>query len=451
MHTLLCLWGQSLNRRQEESESSLLSLPSLELCDIEHFMNTQSPSSADRDDGLRCLVLDLNSFFASCEQQENPDLRDKPLIVVPVMSDTTCAIAASYPAKACGIQTGTLVAEAKKMCPGLRLVQARPPLYVTYHHRILEAIETCLPIDEVMSVDEVACRLDKIQQQPAEARRLAARIKTMITHNVGSCLTSSIGIAPNKLLAKLASDMQKPDGLVILRKADLPKAILHLAPSDIVGIGPRMALRLTAGGIHTMHDLWEADAQKLRRVWGGIVGLRFHALLHGADLPSTPSPRRSLGRQHVLAPEERTLSRALPLLRQLLIRAAEKLRAEDFFCQRLYVEIKGVRNLGFWGDERQFGETQDTGLLLRLTEEMWKGAPPSLKPLRVGVVLSGLVESAHHQPDLFDGKVHPSRLMEAVDALNARFGRGTLQFGTPPGTQLTTKIAFQRVPGMEEF
>ena len=153
---------------------------------------------------LRWLVLDLNSFFASCEQQEDPELRDRPVIVVQTMAETTCAIAASYPAKALGIRTGTLVHEARRLCPDLKLVQANHKLYVDYHHRILRAIDKHIPVQEVMSIDEVACRLDKLQQQPAVARKLAQEIKHEIESQVGACLTSSIGISANKLLSKLA-------------------------------------------------------------------------------------------------------------------------------------------------------------------------------------------------------------------------------------------------------
>ena len=123
---------------------------------------------------LRWLVLDLNSFFASCEQQENPELRGKPVIVVPTMAETTCAIAASYPAKAFGIKTGTLVHEARRLCPDVQLVQAHHKLYVEYHHRILAAIDKHIPVEEVMSIDEVACRLDKVQQDPAVAQTAGA-------------------------------------------------------------------------------------------------------------------------------------------------------------------------------------------------------------------------------------------------------------------------------------
>jgi DNA polymerase-4 len=164
---------------------------------------------------LRWLVLDLNSFFASCEQQENPDLRGKPIIVVPTMAETTCAIAASYPAKAFGIKTGTLVWEARRLCPDVKLVQAHHQLYVDYHHRILTVIDKHIPVEEVMSIDEVACRLDRKQQDPEIAQKLAHSIKREIQSQVGECLTSSIGISANVLLAKMASNMQKPDGLTI--------------------------------------------------------------------------------------------------------------------------------------------------------------------------------------------------------------------------------------------
>ena len=129
---------------------------------------------------LRWLVLDLNSFFASCEQQEAPELRGRPLIVVQTMAETTCAIAASYPAKALGIKTGTLVHEARRLCPDLKLVQANHKLYVEYHHRILRAIDEHIPVEEVMSIDEVACRLDKVQQHAALAQKLAREIKNEI-------------------------------------------------------------------------------------------------------------------------------------------------------------------------------------------------------------------------------------------------------------------------------
>jgi DNA polymerase IV len=398
---------------------------------------------------LRWLVLDLNSFFASCEQQEHTELRERPLIVVQTMAETTCAIAASYPAKALGIKTGTLVHEARRLCPHLKLVQADHKLYVDYHHRILRAIEKHVPVQEVMSIDEVACRLDKRQQHAVVACELALRIKHEIETQVGACLTSSIGISANKLLAKLASNMQKPDGLVILPVDELPSAVLHLQLRDIPGIGPSMAERLRKASITDIATLWNTDASRLRLIWGGVAGAKMHGLLHGEDIVGPKHARSIIGHQHVLAPDERTKQKSAPVMRQLLVRAAQRLRDEGFFCRRLAVEVKWLgRGRGLWTASRSFSETQDTGVLLPILQKIWREVP-DLTPLRIGVALSGLAPEQAHQPDLFD-KPSDARLVTAIDELNARFGKGAITYGAAAGDQ-TSKIAFQRVPKVKEF
>ena len=398
---------------------------------------------------LRWLVLDLNSFFASCEQQEAPELRDRPVIVVQTMAQTTCAIAASYPAKALGIKTGTLVREARRLCPDLTLVQANHKLYVEYHHRILKAIDKYIPVEDVMSIDEVACRLDKVQQQPLVARKLARDIKHEIQTQVGACLTSSIGISANKLLAKLASNMQKPDGLVILPIEELPRSILHLKLRDIPGIGPNMAERLQKAGITDIATLWKTDASRLRLIWGGVAGDKMHALLHGEDIVSLKHARSSISHQHVLAPNDRTKQKSATVVRQLLVRAAQRLRDDGFFCRRLAVDVKWLRRDGdTWSATRSFSETQDTAVLLHVLQEIWPEVP-DLKPLRIGVALSNLAPKEAHQPDLFE-KPRDARLVTAIDELNAKFGKGAISYGAAADDQ-SSKIAFQRVPKVKEF
>lgn len=398
--------------------------------------------------GLRWLFVDMNSFFASCEQQRNPELRGQPVAVAPMLVDTTCVIAASYEAKAFGIKTGTPIWEAKKLCPHIKVVEARPKLYVEFHHKILEAIETCIPVEVILSVDEVACKLDKLQRDPEKAGALANSIKKAIREKVGTSLTCSIGVASNKLLAKLGSDMQKPDGLVILNPEEMPRPILGLDISAICGIGARMEARLHTAGISTMADLWAADAQHLKRIWNSVVGLRFHALLHGADLPTPINPTRSIGHQHVLSPDERSREKATPVIRQLLARAAQRLRTEGFYCRRLYLEIKWVQNLGYHADESRFKETQDTHFLLTNLMRLWDESP-DFKPLRIGIVLADLQPLARHQPDLFDRPKAPN-LTRALDALNSRYGRDTVFYGVPK-LAMTSKISFSRVPRLGEF
>ena len=143
---------------------------------------------------VRYLFLDLNAYFASVEQQEHPELRGKPVAVVPVQADTTFVIAASYEAKAFGIKTGTRVDEAKRLCPELILTEGTPPLYVYYHERVLEVVQKVLPIEKVCSIDEMRFRLLGEERQVDRAISLATRIKNLIREEVGTCMKCSIGV-----------------------------------------------------------------------------------------------------------------------------------------------------------------------------------------------------------------------------------------------------------------
>ena len=195
----------------------------------------------------------------------------------------------------------------RRLCPAVIPVQARHRIYTEYHERILQAVDTCVPVEKVCSIDEVACRLMGTERQVAVARELAFKLKTALRTQVGECLTCSIGLAPNVFLGKVASDMQKPNGLVVITKADLPEILLGLELQEIYGIGDRMKERLHHAGIFTVAELWEATPFRLRRIWGGINGLLFHQMLHGVDI-QPPSSRysKSIGHQHVLEPELRT-------------------------------------------------------------------------------------------------------------------------------------------------
>jgi len=402
---------------------------------------------------LNWLFLDLNAFFASCEQQDNPALRGKPIIVVQMLTDSTVAIAASYEAKAFGIKTGTRVGDAKRLCPELIPVQAQHHRYTQYHERMLEAVESCVPVEKVMSIDELACRLTGKERQPLAARDLAAKIKRALRERVGECLRCSIGIAPSIFLGKVASDIQKPDGLVVITLKDLPDILLSLKLQDIYGIGARMERRLNRAGIMSVADLWDAPSAKLRRIWGGIHGVLFHQLLHGADLqPPSSSFAHSLGHQHVLEPERRTIEGARDYAHHLLNKAAERLRHKDYYCRRLALHLRWMGDLGSWSNETSFRETRDTGFLLGRLEQLWASVP-GYKPLSVGVTLLDLVPARYHQPDLFEENERQDRLSPLVDQINRRFGRNILGFGQVPAAvkKFSGHAAFQRVPESWEF
>jgi DNA polymerase-4 len=407
----------------------------------------------NKESGLNWLLLDLNSFFATCEQQHNPALRGKPVGVVPMTGvDTTCLIAASQEAKQFGLKTGTPVSEARRICRDIVLLKANHNRYVTYHHKILTALDRHLPIEQVLSIDEMACRLTGSQRDLVKALTIAKAIKQEIRHEAGDYLTCSIGLAPNRLVAKMASDMKKPDGLVAIMPHDLPHALYHLPLQAVPGIGPNMLRRLHDANIKDMKTFCESDPRWIRQVWGSVHGVRTWAQLNGQDVPPVETTHKSvIGHQHVLEPELRTREKSYDVLHYLLVKAAERLRKMDHTCSNLSVSVKFTNHYGKWRQDTRFHPTSDTLFLLAQLKTMWEQYPDQALPLRVGVSLHGLSPIGHNMDDLFTPD-HSTPLFTAVDKVNSAFGRHAVTFGLNNYVREkvgTDKIAFARVPEEE--
>lgn len=394
---------------------------------------------------LHRLFIDFDAYFASVEQQLRPELRGRPVAVVPVMAETTCCIAASYPAKRYGVKTGTRVAEARRLCPGLVLVEARHEVYIAYHHRLRAAVESCIPVEEAASIDELSCTLTGSWCAPERARNVAARVKAAV-REVGAALSCSIGVAPNRFLAKVASKMGKPDGLTLLGEEDLPRALCGLRLGDLTGIGPGMLARLHAAGITTVEALYAASAQQLAAVWGGIGGAKMYAELRGGCFAAPRGERASVGHSHVLAPDMRGEARAFAVLHRLLQKTAWRLRSLECAAGGLRLSLRyldGTR----WGAERRCAPTQDTLTLGRALRALWSERPARPAPLLgVGVALVRLAAAA--QEPLFEAERSRARLNRAVDCLNARFGAHTVYFGGAHRAldAAPMRIAFTHIP-----
>jgi DNA polymerase-4 len=401
-------------------------------------------------DKLNWLFFDLNSYFASVEQQENPDLRGVPIAVLPVMTDTTCCIAASYEAKAFGIKTGTLVREAKAMCPSLRLVEARQDLYVAYHRRIIEAVDSCIPIDTVLSIDEMICRLTGSQREPENAKALAHRVKGAVAARVGICLRSSIGLATNRFLAKVASDMQKPDGLTMLLENEVPERLYALEVGDLPGIGEQMEARLNTAGIKTVQQLAQLSQEAMRHLWGGIVGERLWSWLRGQDTALPPSHRHSIGHSHVLPPENRNYNGLHQVVKKLTSKAAVRLRQERSWTSGLTLGIR-YRDKELWEGRARFSDAQDTPRLLKVLDELWAGVPRK-EPIWAAVTFHPLIQENQHTPSLFEDPKRET-LSRMMDAINDKYGKNTAYFASLHDalTQAPTRVAFSRIPNLSEF
>ncbi|MCH8275406.1 MAG: DNA polymerase [Armatimonadetes bacterium] len=369
---------------------------------------------------FRWLYLDLNAYFASVEEQERAELRGRPVGVVQVAADNACVIAASYEAKRFGVRTGTLVYEARALCPELELVEARHRLYVEYHERILTAVETVVPVEKVCSIDEMRARLLETEAGEAEAVRVAKRVKRAIKTLVGKCLTCSIGLAPNPFLAKIATELQKPDGLVHLRPEELEERLADWKLTDFPGINRRMAVRLNLSGVYTVRQLLRSDEQSLRKAFGGVVGARWYHLLRGRDLPDSETKRRTLGHSHVLPPEFRSRDGSYQVMLRLLEKAAARLRREGLAARGIAFKVR-ARGEG-WKQEKRLDATQDTLKFIETLQRAWpKNAME--RPTQVSVTLFDLFPAGQMTLSLLAADNRGGRLAHAVDRVNSRFGK----------------------------
>lgn len=345
--------------------------------------------------------------------------------VVLVMAESSCCIAPSCEAKACGIKTGTGVAEARRLCPEIVLIVGQHEVYVDFHQRAVAAVGRIAPVRQVMSIDEMGCELTVSWQERDKAVDIAQRIKNELIDTVGVRMRSSIGIAANTLLGKLASDMQKPNGLTVLEQADIPAKLLHLKPSAITGVGPRISQRPERVGIVTMADLYAAPRDVPHSVWGGVGGTEMYDKLRGQWYEPRVTVPRAPGHSHVLPPDMRNTEGPWNVLNRLAQKAAMRLRKQGFYAMGMTVHLQGRRFESFGGvskdgnmfgrlktgvpEEARFCKTQDIAFFLRVMARLWsRGLALFPKPVAVGMTLFGLVPGSQHTPTLFEAKLGTS-------------------------------------------
>ena len=405
---------------------------------------------------LRCLFVDFNAYFASVEQYDCMPLRGRPIGVVPVMAASTCCIAASYEAKAFGVKTGTGAREAQTLCPDILLVEARPARYIALHHELMAAIGDCIPHAEPLSIDEVPCWLIGRERERGNAEAIAQLIKqTLVDRGFSPAIRCSIGIAPNKFLAKTASDMQKPDGLTVIEQADLPQALHKLELRDLCGIGASMELRLRVAGIHTVEQLCAAPREYLRVAWGSIEGERFWLQLQGFHVPDRTTRRGSIGHSHVLGPELRTFAGMRSVLFKLLAKAAMRLRREGFLAGGLSIHIRFLGIEAQFTRDVTFAPLDDTPSLLRLLGDalaVLEGAigqrrwqPKRNPPLSVAVTLGALQPTSAVTETLLPDAQRSKGISATLDGINRRYGNNAVYFGAMQAA-ITQDAAPMRIP-----
>lgn len=295
------------------------------------------------------LFIDMDSFYASIEQQDNPKYANKPLIVVPCLTDYTCAISASLEAKKLGIKTGTSVLKAKGKCYDIIIAEARPMRYVEVHNKLVKLLNNHFDSVKVLSIDEMAVELHP-GMDDLFCDVVVDFLKKDINDTLGEKMTCGIGIAPNIFLAKVAAELEKPNGYKLLPKYKIKDTLSRLNLMEFPGIKDKMASRLKKVGITTVKQLLEADMYTMKKGWQSINGIKWYYMLRGDlnydygknfnDIPKT------VGHSHVLPPEKKTKRGAEIVFHALLVKSLDRLNrymlvAGGFY---LYINLKNKIN-----------------------------------------------------------------------------------------------------------
>ncbi|MES2667221.1 MAG: hypothetical protein V4712_14080 [Pseudomonadota bacterium] len=402
------------------------------------------------------LFFDMNSFYASVAQAEEPTLMGRPVGVLTTDARNAACIAASIDAKRCGVGMGTRQDEARRLCPGIVFRPVKHDVCVRYHHAILRAVDTVLPVHRVWSIDECSCLLTGSQQDLPRALDLGRSLQQAVLAQVSPALRCSVGLAPTRLLAKVAAGLEKPGGLHWLLPEILPARIAHLALDGLPGISSRMRDRLLAAGVPDVPTLYALDPKRARAIWGSVTGERFLRELQGEHV-EWPDPQRGMiGHGQVLTAGNKTPEGARLVVRRLLVKAAARLRREGFLARSLHVSLR-LEDGSRPGWDGQIRATQDTFFLLATLDRYWMQLP-RYRIKAVNVMLGGLLPLGQGTGDLFDAAAAQDDghvgLCRAIDRLNLRYGQNTVRFGELPPHHVAytgAKIAFGRIPVAEDF
>jgi len=401
------------------------------------------PGNHSRGDGLppmrTILHIDMDAFFASVEQQADPALRGRPVAVCGANARTV-VMTASYEARARGVKTGMPLPEAKARCPELIVVAGHCDWYTETCRRLASICGDYTPLVELFSIDEAFLDVTASLRLFGGAEAIARAIKARVRRHLG--LTASVGVGPNKLLAKLASGLRKPDGLVVVRPADVPSLMERLPVQELCGIGPSLTRQLADLGIATCGALGRAPLVLLVGRFG-VVGHRLSAMGRGEDEtpvlpqgspeddapgPSGVTDAKSVGHSMTLDRNVWDLERLERCLLGLAGMVGRRLRRYALAGTVVMLVLR-------YADFTTFSRQRRIGRPIDDDQEIYRAARSILRMVQltqavrlVGISLSGLAGESSQLP-LFEAWRRRRQLLAAVDAVHDRHGEEALCWG----------------------
>lgn len=421
------------------------------------------------------LHVDLNSCFASIEQQANPLLRGKAIVVAAYASQNGCILASSKEAKELGIKTGMRVKEGKEKCPRLIVLPADPPKYRNVHLKLRKLLSDYTNNLAPKSIDEFVLHLDGYPAlRDLGMIGIGKEIKKRIKKEVGDSLTVSIGIGPNRFLAKTAAGLKKPDGLEEIHKDNYEAVFKSLKLTDLCGIANHNEYRLYKMGIMNVWDMYQSPVWKLKAAFHSVAGLYWYTRLHGFEIDAVSFARRSYGNSYSIPKpfsEERDLA---PILMKLVEKMSFRLRRAGYKARGVHLAIR-FRGLpaqaggAFWHRGVSFGRVlfsaqdiyKEAHKLLcegieacpstRLCVRSLLGERSGVANLAVSAF--GLTEARETQLSLFEDVVKKETVAKTCDELNDRWGDFVVTSArmAETGGYVPDRIAFGNVKEVEDL
>ncbi len=376
------------------------------------------------------LHIDMDAFFISVEQRDCPSLRGKPAAVCGSLSRSVVT-SATYEARPYGIRAGMAIQEAKRRCPQLILVKGDHSKYTETSARIFSTLKSYTPLVEVASIDEAYLDITQSQLLFKSPLHIANSIKDRIRER--EALTCSIGIAPNKLLAKLGSGLQKPDGLTVIHKEKMGEVLEDLPVSKLFGIGPKLEETLNSMGIITCDQLGRFSVSLLTKRFG-VIGERLHEMGLGLDgSPVIPfdeeEDAKSISHSVTLEEDTSNTSVIRKVLLQLSERASRRMRKEGFYGRRVTLTVR-YSDFYTFSKQKTISQWVNSGNdIFRHSFELFESIvhPKPIRLLGVGV---SLLKKEWCQMGLFERREEKDNLLKAMDRVNERFGDWTLTWAS---------------------
>ena len=378
------------------------------------------------------LHIDMNAFFASVEQRAEPSLLGRPIAVVG-SKQRGVVLSPSYEARAFGVKTGMTYGEAKRACPGIELVVADSRKYSEACQQLLVIWQAFTPLVELFSIDEAFLDVTGCESLFGDPVRISVLIKERIWKEMG--LTCSIGVAPNKLLAKLGSDLQKPDGLVLIEPDDISEVLEDLPVQQLCGIGPHLTRNLASLGISTCGELARAPLRMLTARFG-VLGERLQAMGRGDDdepvadqAGQAAEQSRSMGHSMTLEQDCTDRDDMERHILQLSEKVGRRLRRGLYSGRTVTLTLR-YSDFHTFSRQRRLRHAVNHGLdiyaaALGILREM-----QLLQPVRlIGVSVSSLERDVLQMP-LFAFEQKKAGLADAMDEINDRYGSYTVTWGT---------------------